>query len=248
MTSSYGFAVDCRKIAEKHAEDLGRKCLNEAVMKSPSPTSLDMEWVTHYNLSAHIREMATTTDLLKNSHIFWTFWAEAARALLPPEDEEARGGPLVDIEDVYNDLYLPCFNKFRKLYEDLKSGELTFEEVHTIFGVFVNKYDELNFDLSVMCTLDRSDPSNWIQDRMGQIREYHHLHLSAMAAKVILEVKETLGLTGDFSLLYFVLRIVSYLPGILGVQVGSQLRLLAALGSLAFKAWTGVSCLHFTGC
>ncbi|XP_006105644.1 E3 ubiquitin-protein ligase RNF213 [Myotis lucifugus] len=199
--------VDCRKIAEKHAEDLGRKCLNEVVMASPSPTSLDMEWVTHYNLSAHVQEMATTIDLLKDSHIFWTFWAEAARALLPPEEEEAQGGPLVDIEDMYDDLYLPCFNKFRKLYEDLRSGELTFGEVHTIFGVFVNKYEELTFDLSVMCALDPSDPRDWIQERMEQVREYHHLHLSAKAAKIILEVKETLGLTGDFSLLHFVLRI-----------------------------------------
>ncbi|XP_014389422.1 PREDICTED: E3 ubiquitin-protein ligase RNF213-like, partial [Myotis brandtii] len=205
--SSYGFTVDCRKIAKKHAEDLGRKCLNDVVMASPSPTSLDMEWVTHYNLSAHVREMATTIDLLKDSHIFRTFWAEAARALLPPEEEKVRGGPLVDIEDVYDDLYLPCFNKFRKLYEDLKSGELTLGEVHTIFGVFVNKYDDLTFDLRVMCALDPRDPRDWIQERMGQVREYHHLHLSAKAAKVILEVKETLGLTGDFSLLHFVLRI-----------------------------------------
>ncbi|KAK1330750.1 hypothetical protein QTO34_008688 [Cnephaeus nilssonii] len=131
--------VDCGEIAERHAEDLGGKRLNEAVMARLCPTSCAME-------------------------------------------------------------------RFKKLYSDLKAGELTFGEVHDIFSVFVDKYGDLTSDLRVMCALDPRDPGGWIQERVEQVREYHHLHRSARAARVILEVKETLGLTGDFRLLDFVLR------------------------------------------
>lgn len=207
--------MDCGEIAKRHAEDLGGKRLNEVVMARLSPTSGAMERVTHYNLSACVGEMAAMMDSLKDSHVFQTFWAQAARAEGTQEEEEeaAGSGPLLDMEDAYATLYHPCLAKFRKLYEDLKAGELTFGEVRAIFSDFVDKYEDLTSDLHVMRALDPSDPGDWIQERVGQVREYHHLHRSARAAKVILEVKEALGLTGDFSLLDFVLRIVSYWPG-----------------------------------
>ncbi|XP_070250935.1 E3 ubiquitin-protein ligase RNF213 isoform X3 [Myotis yumanensis] len=215
--------VDCGEIAKRHAEDLSGKRLNEAVMARLSPTSRAMERVTHYNLSAPVREMAAMMDSLKDSHVFRTFWAEAARAEGTQEEkeEEAAGpGPLLDMEDAYATLYLPCLAKFRKLYEDLKAGELTFGEVRAIFSDFVDKYEDLTSDLRVMRVLDPSDPGGWIQERVVQVREYHHLHRSARAAKVILEVKEALGLTGDFSLLNFVLRITDAFENSRGEKLG----------------------------
>ncbi|ELK38302.1 Protein ALO17 [Myotis davidii] len=182
-----------------------------------------MERVTHYNLSARVGEMAAMTDSLKDSHVFRTFWAQAARAegTQEEEEEEAAGsGPLLDMEDAYATLYHPCLAKFRKLYEDLKAGELTFGEVRAIFSDFVDKYEDLTSDLRVMRALDPSDPGDWIQERVGQIREYHHLDRSARAAKVILEVKEALGLTGDFSLLDFVLRITDAFENSRGEKLG----------------------------
>lgn len=232
--------MDCGEIAKRHAEDLGGKRLNEAVMARLSPTSGAVERVTHYNLSAHVRDMAARMDLLKDSHVFRTFWAEAARAEGTQEEEEevaAGSGPLLDVEDAYAALYLPCLAKFRKLYADLKAGELTFGEVRAIFSDFVDKYEDLTSDLHVMRVLDPSDPGSWIQERVGQVREYHHLHRSARAAKVILEVKEALELTGDFSLLDFVLRIVSYWPGAPGRGWGPA-RAPAALGS-GVESWDG---------
>lgn len=219
MTSSSGSTVDCGEIAKRHAEDLGGKRLNEAVMARLSPTSRTLERVTHYNLSAHIREMAATMNSLKDSHVFRTFWAQTAQRVQGTQEEEEEGrGPRLDVEVACLTLFRICLAKFRNLYADLKAGELTFGEVHAIFNVFVDKYEDLTSDLHIMRALDPSDPGGWIQERVGQIREYHHLHRSARAAKVILEVKETLGLTGDFSLLDFVLRIVSYWPGTPGCE------------------------------
>lgn len=220
---SYDFKVDFGEIAERHLEDLGSKRLNEVVTVKLPPS--DLKWTTHYNLSLEVQKMAETVDLLKDSHIFRVFWTEAARSLSQPEgqgeDEEGDGeAEILGLEDAYEYLYRPCFNKFSKLYKDLKSGEVTFEDVDSTFKVFENKYEDLTADLQVMCALDSREPKDWIRKRVGQIREYHHLHQAVRSAKVILEVKENLGLTGDFRVLHTLLRFVSYLRGTPGVGPG----------------------------
>ncbi|KAF6091974.1 hypothetical protein HJG60_000149 [Phyllostomus discolor] len=200
--------VDFGEIANRHLENLSGKRLNDVVVPRSSPTSSDLEPVTHYCLSPSVRDMAQRIDSLKDSHIFRTFWEEAAKALRLLRQEEAR--PLVDLEDVYEELYGPCLDKFWKLYEDLKSGELTLAEVDTIFEVFVNRYSSLTPDLLTMCALDPKDPQGWVPERVGQIKEYHHLQRAADVAKVIQEVKEVLGLTGDFGALHILLTLTDH--------------------------------------
>ncbi|XP_039715791.1 E3 ubiquitin-protein ligase RNF213 [Pteropus medius] len=193
--------VDVGEIARRHSEDLGSKRLNDAVSLSPAS---DFEWTTHYNLSVQVQEMAEQIDFLKDSHIFRDFWAEAAKSLSEREEEGERS--VLQLEDVYHDLYFPCFVKFVKLYNDLKSGEVTFAEVDVVFKVFVDNYSALTADLQIMCTLDSENQKGWIKKRVEQIMEYHHLHQAVSSAEVILKVKENLGLTGDFSVLHSLLR------------------------------------------
>ncbi|XFF88667.1 hypothetical protein AB1E18_014886 [Capra hircus] len=195
--------VDFGEIAERHSEDLSGKKLNQVVTVTLSATSLDSTWTTHYNLSPEIQEMAKNAYLLKDSHIFQIFWAEAAQELSEPEENLER--EIFQPEKVYEYLYCPCFKRFTKLYQDLKSGEVTFGEIDDIFKDFVNKYSDLTEDLQTMCALYPRDQKDWIKERVQQIKEYHHLHQAVDSAKVILEVKENLGLTGDFSVLHTLL-------------------------------------------
>lgn len=172
--------------------------------------------------------MAKNMDLLKDSHIFRSFWTEAAGSLRKPEEEDEGEGErerqILELQDAYGYLYLPCFDKFSNLYENLKLGEVTFAEVDSIFKVFENKYDSLTADLQVMCALDSRHPKHWIELRVEQIREYHLLHQAVRAAEVILEVKENLGLIGDFHVLHTLLRFVSHSQGTPGVGPGFRLR------------------------
>ena len=211
--------VDFGEIAERHSEDLSGKKLNQVVTVTLSATSLDSTWTTHYNLSPEVQEMAKNAYLLKDSHIFQIFWAEAAQELSEPEENLER--EIFQPEKVYEYLYCPCFKRFTKLYQDLKSGEVTFGEINDIFKDFVNKYSDLTEDLQTMCALYPRDQKDWIKERVQQIKEYHHLHQAVDSAKVILEVKENLGLTGDFSVLHTLLSFVSYLLGTPGVGGGA---------------------------
>ncbi|XP_058417797.1 E3 ubiquitin-protein ligase RNF213 isoform X3 [Diceros bicornis minor] len=196
--------VDFGEIGKRHSEDLGSKRLNEAVTVRLSLNFSDLKWTTHYNLSPKVLEMARKIDLLKDSHIFQLFWAEAAESLGEPGEESER--QILELEEAYEDLYHPCIKKFIKLYQDLKSGEVTFGEIDAIFKDFVSKYSDLTSDLRIMCALDPKDKMDWIKERVGQIKEYHHLHQAVNSAKVILKVKENLGLTGDFRVLHTLLN------------------------------------------
>ncbi|XP_047563764.1 E3 ubiquitin-protein ligase RNF213 isoform X1 [Lutra lutra] len=196
--------VDLEEMAERHLEDLSSKRLRDAVTVRLSLRSPDVKKATHYDLSPQVQEMAEKVHQLKKSHIFQVFWEDAAEMLSEPEEELER--QILQADGAYKYLYLPCFEKLMKLCEDLRSGEITFQEVDTIFKDFVNKYSQLTDDLQTMCVLDPSDQGDWISCRVGQIREYHHLHQAVGSAKAILKVKENLGLTGDFSVLHTLLN------------------------------------------
>ncbi|PNJ88407.1 RNF213 isoform 3, partial [Pongo abelii] len=203
--------VDFGVLAVRYSQDLSSKRLNEAVTVRLS-TSSNSQRTTHYDLSSRVREMAGKIDLLRDSHIFQIFWREAAEPLGEPkedreaaellsEPEEESERHILELEEVYDYLYQPSYRKFIKLYQDLKSGEVTLAEIDVIFKDFVNKYMDLDSELKIMCTVDHQGQRDWIKERVEQIKEYHHLHQAVHAAKVILQVKESLGLTGDFSVL-----------------------------------------------
>ncbi|XP_011788597.1 PREDICTED: E3 ubiquitin-protein ligase RNF213 [Colobus angolensis palliatus] len=203
--------VDFGELATRHSQDLSSKRLDEAVTVR-LPTSSNSQRETHYHLSSQVREMAGKIDLLRDSHIFQIFWRKAAEPLSEPREEQEAAELLsepeeeserhtLELEELYDYLYQPSYRKFAKLCQDLKSGKVTLAEIDVIFKDFVNKYTDLVSELKIMCTVDHQGQRDWIQERVEQIKEYHHLHQAVHAAKVILQVKESLGLTGDFSVL-----------------------------------------------
>uniref|UniRef100_A0A673VMB2 E3 ubiquitin-protein ligase RNF213 n=1 Tax=Suricata suricatta TaxID=37032 RepID=A0A673VMB2_SURSU len=196
----------CRRglCEEKHVEDLDSKSLSDAVTVRLSATSLGGKRTTHYSLSPHVQEMAEKMDWLKDSHIFCAFWAEAAEGLSEPEEEPER--QRLQPEEAHDCLFQPCLQRYLGLYEDLRSGAVTLQEVNVVFKNFVNRYSQLTSELQRMCALDSRDQRDWVKDRVRQIKECHHLHQAVSSAKAILKVKENLGLTGDFSVLQTLLN------------------------------------------
>ncbi|KAM4802731.1 LOW QUALITY PROTEIN: E3 ubiquitin-protein ligase RNF213-like [Urocitellus parryii] len=199
----YIIQVDFGEIEARH-EDLNHKRLNEAIRVSQLASSACKQ-MTHYNLDCEVQEMAARIDSLMDSHIFQIFWEEAAESLSHPQGESERR-TLVLIE-AYEFLYSPCYQKFMKLYQDLKSGEVTIGEI-VIFKDFVDKYNDLTSDLQIMCKVDPQAQRGWISECVEQIKEYHSLHQAISSAKVILQVKNNFGLTGDFSVIYTLINFI----------------------------------------
>ncbi|XP_061567178.1 E3 ubiquitin-protein ligase rnf213-alpha [Cololabis saira] len=162
--------------------------------------------VTYFNLSKDIKDMAEVLYTFRESYIFKLCWDEHARDLAPEEmeDEESveqQEDIMVTPEVIHDNIFLACFDEYKDIYTRLKDGSIALEEVNQLFGAYKGKYDDLKQELDIMCKVDRSVEKQWIHGRVEQIEQYHELHLAVASAEVIMKVKETLGLQGDFGVL-----------------------------------------------
>ncbi|XP_035253685.1 E3 ubiquitin-protein ligase rnf213-alpha-like isoform X3 [Anguilla anguilla] len=171
------------------------------------PTSV----VTFFNLDQNTKEMAKVLCMLKDSFIFCMCWENQAKELSrrhPHNDGEDDNQELVaTLPVIYSDIYQLSYDKYLKIYSDLKSGALKLGEVDVIFKAYKGKYKELRDELAIMCWTDQSEERNWIQRRVGQIEQYHGVHLAVESALVIKKVKDTLCLQGDFKVLDMLLEV-----------------------------------------
>ncbi|CAB1350132.1 unnamed protein product, partial [Coregonus sp. 'balchen'] len=170
--------------------------------------------VTFFELDDDVREMAGVLHTFKDSYIFKLCWEKQAQDLArrdgydedheePAESVDYFVGPV----EIHSDIFLPCYAKYVEIYKCLKNGSLLLEEVDTLFKAYRGKYEELAQDLDIMCRNDKSDNKQWIQRRVQQIEQYHELHLAVESAQVIMLVKQTLNLQGNFQVLQTLLEV-----------------------------------------
>ncbi|KAL1277475.1 hypothetical protein QQF64_024148 [Cirrhinus molitorella] len=159
--------------------------------------------VTHFELDDDVRSMAEVLNSYKDSYIFKTCWVKQAAVfaenakddgIIPSEEE-------FTLEDLHSEIFEPCHDAYKNIYTSLKDGSITFEEVDVAFKAYKGKYDELEAEVAILCKLDRNDDQRWVQTRIQQIEQYHELHLAVESAQVVIMVKQTLGLQGDFQVL-----------------------------------------------
>lgn len=169
--------------------------------------------VTYYDLDDDVRHMAETLHTFKESYIFKLCWENQAKTFAQRDADDCESDEEEDLlattDLIYEDVFQPCYSEYQTIYESLKDGSMTFEEVDVIFKAYIGKYVELTEDATIMSKLDPADDKRWIQRRIQQIEQYHELHLAVESAQVVMRVKHTLGLTGDFQVLEKLLRVVS---------------------------------------
>lgn len=168
--------------------------------------------VTYFKLDEEIRDMAADLFEFKDSYVFKMCWEKHAISLAKEqmEDDEDQ---IVDIEAttdmIYGDIYLPCQHEYKDIYTRLKKGSIKIEEIKQLFGVYKDKYANLTDELNIMCKLQKTADKQWIDTRVEQIKQYHELHLAVASAVVIMKVKKTLCLQGDFRVLETLMNVVS---------------------------------------
>ncbi|XP_042658256.1 E3 ubiquitin-protein ligase RNF213 isoform X2 [Tyto alba] len=206
--------VDVGEVEFQNLEDLSSKRLNTVVIMGKSPLQ------TYYSLSPKLKEFAQKMHSFKDSLIFQKFWEEAAQKAgeeygsSEEEEEEDDDGSIVsvlDLDNVFSSLISPCFESYERLYDDLRSGNLTLSAVDTIFQEFINHPEDIKTELNTICKLRPGEDRDWVDQRFQQIQQYHEMHLTFDAAKIIANVKESLNLSGDFSILENLLDITEKL-------------------------------------
>ncbi|XP_053146867.1 E3 ubiquitin-protein ligase RNF213-like isoform X2 [Hemicordylus capensis] len=194
--------VDIAEIEQKHKEKLAFKALHEVVNMRPISHS-DEKVESYYHLSPALKKISEIVDRFKESHVFQYCWEKAATNLVDNREDliNEEDIDILHFDEVPHCLFEPCDIEFRRLYNSLKSGEITFAEVDTLFKDFMNNYEELKKELLIVCGLQYPDGGEWIDERVQQIQQYHELHLAVDAAKAIDKVREGLNLSGNFKVL-----------------------------------------------
>lgn len=192
----------------QHSEDLCSKRLNTVANLGVRPIQ------TYYSLSPKLKEFAQKMHSFKDSLIFQQFWEEAAEKAgeeyeSSEEEEDDNFVPVLDFDNVVSSLISPCFVSYERLYDDLRSGSLTLSAVDTIFQEFTNHPEDIKTELNTICKLRPGEVRDWVDQRVQQIQQYHEMHLTFDAAKIIANVKDSLNISGDFSVLEHLLDIVS---------------------------------------
>ncbi|XP_043383569.1 E3 ubiquitin-protein ligase RNF213 isoform X3 [Chelonia mydas] len=196
--------VDIVEVEEKYHENLDTKELSEVVDVRELNFPMEGTQETYYNLSPELKKVAEMMHRYKDSHIFQLCWERAAQMMV--EEYEESEGQIIPILNLHDKLFSPCYHEYKRLYNELQSGKLTFAEVDTIFNDFTSHYEQISTELQIMCKLDPVDNRAWIGQRLQQIQQYHELHLAFDSAKVIAKVKEGLNLSGDFRILQMLLN------------------------------------------
>ncbi|XP_039201899.1 E3 ubiquitin-protein ligase RNF213-like isoform X2 [Crotalus tigris] len=200
--------VDLTEVEQKHSGNLSLKTL-DAVVKVRKPTSCSDDGIeTSLHLSEELKVVSKCVHDYRDNHIFLHCWEQAAKRLMN-NMEDSDTEQTLDMEEVYDCLFNPCYKEFRRIYDSLKLGDLTFAEVNALFKDFNNHYEELRRDFQSMRQLQYQDNGEWIDERIQQIQQYHELDLALDSAKVIDKVKEVLKLTGNFGVLQQLLNLTS---------------------------------------
>uniref|UniRef100_A0A8C3GM39 RING-type E3 ubiquitin transferase n=1 Tax=Cairina moschata TaxID=8855 RepID=A0A8C3GM39_CAIMO len=198
--------VDVGEVELQHSEDLRLKKLNKVVNVGKRPIE------TYYSLSQELKQFAQKMHSFKDSLIFQQFWEEVAKKMRQEDIlEEEEVVPVLDLDNVFSHLISPCFMSYERLYDDLRSGSLTLSAVDKIFKEFRNHSEIIKTELRIICELKPGEERDWVDQRFQQIQQYHEMHLTLDAAKIIAHVKENLNLSGDFSILANLLNITEKL-------------------------------------
>ncbi|XP_018410444.1 PREDICTED: E3 ubiquitin-protein ligase RNF213-like [Nanorana parkeri] len=204
--------VNVSEIHAKHLQELGsQKLMDILPVKTPnSPDEFIGHALSYYNLSAPSMTMAEHLNTFRTSHVFTTCWERQANAVAESSHSESSNESEDDteytVEEIVDELFNPCLENCKKIYNDLKSGQVTFEVVDKFLADFKDNYKNLEKELEILCGLGVRDNKTWISKRVSQIEEYHELDVAFRSAEVIFEVKSSFNLDGDFQTLETLLQ------------------------------------------
>lgn len=193
------FTVQFEELKEKHHIDTDEMELVQFMdVQLLNQIASPVSKVTYFQLDDDVRSMAEVLNIYQESFVFKLCWVNEAKEFAGfPSEEEID----VTLEELNREIFQACYGTYKNTYTTLKDGSITFEDVDVVFRAYKGRYEELAAEVAIICKLDGGDDQRWVQTRIQQIQQYHELHLAVESAQVVMKVKETLCLQGDFQVL-----------------------------------------------
>lgn len=146
-----------------------------------------------------------------SSDLFNRFWQERLT-------EVGKDDRTIKFTQVNEYLWEPVFDQCVTLLDDLRSGQLKLPAVDALFkDNYSSDREKLHVDLNKLhsaVSICRGKPSSkirWIKTAVNQMGQYWDLCNYQEAALAFLKIRDTLDLSGDFSLVESVAKNVRYL-------------------------------------
>ncbi|XP_058476821.1 E3 ubiquitin-protein ligase rnf213-beta isoform X2 [Solea solea] len=202
---------EMRALEDQHGADLQRIRLNQLVLlqsigaEAPLKTAPPPQ-VLWYRTSLNVLKMATEMQKLRHSSLVLCWWVKRA-AVLASARQSCNSAPVpATLTQVCEQIWNPLQTDFLQLGVRIADGDIAFEQLDQVLaecgeqgdGALVKR--ELSLMSQLLSAAGRLKPDeNWEQPRLGQILEYLRLQQAAAAASAILDIADTMKLSGNFS-------------------------------------------------
>lgn len=131
-------------------------------------------------------------DFLSKSIYFKDLWRETAKQA---KNTEYKDITLIPLDQVYDKVYKPAFEEFRNSYKALKDLSMSLQDLESKLGKFL---ESMSKELKIMANVFSEDKQEWTLKTDVHIQRYRDLQSAKENAEVIIELKNDLGLCGDF--------------------------------------------------
>lgn len=162
------------------------ECKEGSVVYKFSQTDIPMDVIEEvYEFTHHER---------LSSHVFKRMFERKKKEYLSVNKAKT-----LTLQTIITDLWKPLCSVFKEDIAKLHDGlQLPLPKVTFLFGD-ISDHKVLNDEISKWCDAAGQAEKGWIREASQKILDYQELCRYSYAAQTLMGLKETLGLTGDFS-------------------------------------------------
>lgn len=131
-------------------------------------------------------------EFLSKSTYFKELWRETAKQA---KNTEFKDVALIPLDQVYDNIYKPAFEEYKNSYKALSELSMTLQDLKSKLGKYL---DRMSNELNTMAEVFSEDHREWIHKTDKHIKLYRTLQSAKENAEVIIELKNNLGLRGEF--------------------------------------------------
>ena len=195
----FSVKVDFDELKQKLMVDVSSRSMHDLCHKR---TTNEEPVVKFFELSAKTKRMMQRLHLLHKSDIFLSFWNSCFDRAATLFKDDHGSSETFTIENVQEHVWITSYQRWRKLWERVISGEISIKEVEERFQKFWEDTKALDVEMEMAVTcFPEEDIYVSLQSRFHQIKQCHQLTECLDAAEMISEFKDEMGLDGDFHVL-----------------------------------------------
>ena len=151
--------------------------------------------IVFFDLDDKFHEMVSKITEIKNSQIFKKLWQKYSEKL---KDE------FVTMEVIFTNIWSRILDKLKSINEQFLDGEMQLKKVDKYLVMCKTDYDALEEEFMLLSryfsgTAHLGEVKKKLGVSIKKVKSYKQLFDAQQAALAILELKEVMGLEGDFS-------------------------------------------------